>query len=121
MDVIIQMATVEPQFESNSYNILAMNPLGGGFNLSAAGGSTAASPAEQPLPRELTFTSDSLMSVIAYSILLVVAAVGNLTVLAALLRHSRRRSRINLFILHLSIADLIVTFGEYAPFLLLLK
>ena len=63
-----------------------------------------------PLPRELTFTSDSLISVIAYSVLFVIATVGNLTVFVTLFRNRRRRSRVNLFIMHLSIADMIVTF-----------
>ena len=62
------------------------------------------------LPREMTFSSDNLMSVIAYSCLFVIAAVGNLTVFITLFRTRRRKSRVNTFIMHLSIADLIVTF-----------
>ena len=61
-------------------------------------------------PRELKFNGDSLISVITYSALFVVAAVGNLTVFTILFRNRRRRSRVNLFIMHLSVADMIVTF-----------
>lgn len=62
------------------------------------------------VPREISFSSDNLMSVIAYSCLFVIAAVGNLTVFITLFRTRRRKSRVNCFIMHLSIADLIVTF-----------
>ncbi|XP_074651683.1 adipokinetic hormone/corazonin-related peptide receptor variant I-like [Tubulanus polymorphus] len=62
------------------------------------------------LPREISFNEENLVSVIAYSCLFIVAAVGNLTVFITLFRNRQRRSRVNLFIMHLSIADLIVTF-----------
>ncbi|CAG9865443.1 unnamed protein product [Phyllotreta striolata] len=45
-----------------------------------------------------------------YTVLFVVAAIGNLTVFVSLLRSRRRKSRISLMITHLTIADLIVTF-----------
>lgn len=48
--------------------------------------------------------------ILIYSILFVIAAAGNSTVFTALLRNRHRKSRINLLILHLAIADLIVTF-----------
>ena len=38
------------------------------------------------LPKEIQFTEDGLVSVIAYSILFVIAAVGNLTVFITLFR-----------------------------------
>ena len=63
-----------------------------------------------PMPREMTFSSDNLMSVIAYCCLFVIAAIGNLTVFITLFRTRRRKSRVNCFIMHLSMADLIVTF-----------
>lgn len=62
------------------------------------------------LPRELFFNSDSAVSIVAYSCLFVIAFVGNLTVFWTLIRKNRRKkSRLNLFILHLCIADLTVT------------
>ena len=63
-----------------------------------------------PLPKELYFTDDSAVSVIAYCCLFVVAACGNLTVFITLFRNRSVRSRVNLFIMHLAIADLLVTF-----------
>ncbi|ESP00340.1 hypothetical protein LOTGIDRAFT_140886 [Lottia gigantea] len=62
------------------------------------------------LPRELTFNDDSLVSVITCSCLFIIAACGNLTVFITLFRNRNIKSRVNLFIMHLSIADLIVTF-----------
>ena len=61
------------------------------------------------IPAALKFSDDGLMSVVAYSILFVVAATGNLTVFLTLVRH-RKKSRVNWFIMHLAIADIIVTF-----------
>lgn len=73
-------------------------------------GNTTGQTTALPLPREMTFNDDSLVSVIAYVCLFVVAASGNLTVFIALFRSRRMKSRVNLFIMHLSIADLIVAF-----------
>lgn len=63
-----------------------------------------------PLPKHLYFTDDNIVSVAAYSCMFVVAACGNLTVFITLFRNRRVKSRINLFIMHLAISDLIVTF-----------
>lgn len=62
------------------------------------------------LPRDMTFNDDSVVAVAAYTCLFAVAACGNLTVFITLFRNRHVKSRVNLFILHLSIADLIVTF-----------
>ena len=62
------------------------------------------------LPVDMRFNDDSLIAVVAYSILFVISAFGNLSVFITLFRNGRRRSRMNKFILHLTIADLIVTF-----------
>ena len=58
----------------------------------------------------MVFNDTALFTVIVYSVLFVIAACGNLTVFITLFRNRHRRSRVNLFILHLSTADLIVTF-----------
>lgn len=63
-----------------------------------------------PLPKELYFNDDSAVSVIAYSCLFLVAACGNLTVFITLFRNRNVKSRVNMFIMHLAIADLLVTF-----------
>lgn len=62
------------------------------------------------LPKELIFTEDALVPTIAYPCLFVIAAGGNLIVLITLLRSRGCKSRVNVFIMHLTIADLIVAF-----------
>nr|KAG5697747.1 hypothetical protein BaRGS_006269 [Batillaria attramentaria] len=62
------------------------------------------------MPQEMTFSDDTLVSVIAYPCLFLVASVGNLIVLVTLWRSQGYKSRVNLFIMHLSVADLIVAF-----------
>ena len=62
------------------------------------------------LPKIFYFTDNNAVSVITYSCLLVIAACGNLTVFITLFRNRGHKSRINMFIMHLAIADLIVTF-----------
>ncbi|KAK3097808.1 hypothetical protein FSP39_013396 [Pinctada imbricata] len=62
------------------------------------------------IPNELRFNDDNLLAVISYTCMFVVAACGNLTVFITLFRNRHVKSRVNQFILHLSIADLIVTF-----------
>lgn len=45
-----------------------------------------------------------------YSALLVIGAVGNVAVFISLVRSRRRKSRVNLLMTHLVVADMIVTF-----------
>lgn len=45
-----------------------------------------------------------------YSVLFIIGAVGNVAVFFALIRSRRRKSRVNLLMTHLVVADLIVTF-----------
>lgn len=66
------------------------------------------SETQQGIPEELTHIN--MTNLIAYSILFPLAAIGNLLVLVALFRSRHRKSRVNLMILHLSLADMIVTF-----------
>ena len=68
------------------------------------------SDVEGALPPDMTFNEQRKMAVIAYSTLFVIAAISNLTVFITLFRNRHRKSRVNLFIMHLSAADLIVTF-----------
>nr|XP_024215229.1 gonadotropin-releasing hormone II receptor-like [Halyomorpha halys] len=62
------------------------------------------------LPKDLVFNNNHLVVIIVYSILFVIAAIGNLTVFITLVRGRHRKSRISLMITHLSVADLCVTF-----------
>ncbi|KAJ1530411.1 hypothetical protein ONE63_005319 [Megalurothrips usitatus] len=59
----------------------------------------------------MTFNSGHVVAIIFYPILMVISAVGNITVFVILLRRRKKgRSRINSMLMHLSIADLLVTF-----------
>ncbi|GFQ90132.1 gonadotropin-releasing hormone receptor [Trichonephila clavata] len=62
------------------------------------------------LPDYLTFNDDSIREVILYSLMFILGACGNTPVFIALIRNRHRKSRVNLMIMHLAIADLIVTF-----------
>lgn len=65
---------------------------------------------ELRLPLEMTFNEGHVVSIVTYSILMVIAAVGNITVLVILLKRRRSiRSRINTMVMHLAIADLMVS------------
>ena len=65
---------------------------------------------ELPIDNPEDLTNINMTNLIAYSILFPIAAVGNLLVLVALFRSRHRKSRVNLMILHLSLADMIITF-----------
>lgn len=64
------------------------------------------------IPREIGFSEDNLISIITYSVLFLVSACGNLTVFVVLCCGEKGNGhlRVNLFVTHLTIADLIVTF-----------
>ena len=62
------------------------------------------------LPNEMKFGDQNVITVAAYTVLLIIAASGNLTVFITLCRNKVQKPRINLYILHLSVADLFVTF-----------
>lgn len=62
------------------------------------------------LPDEMKFGEHNIITIVAYSILFVVAASGNLTVFITLFRNRGAKARVNLYIMHLATADLIVTF-----------
>ncbi|KAL4711017.1 hypothetical protein ACJJTC_017982 [Scirpophaga incertulas] len=59
---------------------------------------------------ETVVPSPDQFVVAVYSVLLGAGAIGNVTVFASLLRSRRRKSRVNLLMTHLVIADMIVTF-----------
>ncbi|KAF4527498.1 hypothetical protein B566_EDAN015435, partial [Ephemera danica] len=59
----------------------------------------------------MRFNEGHVLSIATYSVLLVISATGNITVLSLLLQRRRKaHSRINTMLLHLAIADLLVTF-----------
>ncbi|XP_048733128.1 adipokinetic hormone/corazonin-related peptide receptor variant I-like isoform X2 [Ostrea edulis] len=65
---------------------------------------------DEVLPMDLVFTDENMVTIVAYTCMFIVAACGNLTVFITLFRNRNIKSRVNQFIFHLSIADLVVTF-----------
>ncbi|KAM8860416.1 arginine vasopressin receptor 1Aa [Synchiropus picturatus] len=55
------------------------------------------------------------MEILALSVTLVVAVIGNVSVLLAVRNTKRKTSRMHLFIKHLSLADLVVAFFQVLP------
>ncbi|XP_050431723.1 adipokinetic hormone/corazonin-related peptide receptor variant I isoform X2 [Adelges cooleyi] len=66
---------------------------------------------ETSLPYDLRFNDGHMLAIITYSILMVISAIGNITVLTIILKRKRKAgTRIHAMLMHLAIADLIVTF-----------
>nr|ALM88324.1 neuropeptide receptor A28 [Chilo suppressalis] len=59
---------------------------------------------------DITIPAPEQFVVAVYSVLLVAGAIGNVAVFASLLRSRRRKSRVNLLMTHLVVADMMVTF-----------
>lgn len=69
-----------------------------------------AAPSNDSQFEDIRFHDGHLVSIVTYSILLVISTVGNLTVLTAIWRRRRKsRTRINTMLMHLAIADLSVS------------
>lgn len=60
-------------------------------------------------PAELLMQQKHVFSIVMYSLLFVVAAPANVSVIVTLLNKRKRIKRLNLMLLHLAIADLIVS------------
>jgi len=60
------------------------------------------------LPIELRFNDGHLVTIITYSILMVISAIGNISVLT-IIKKRKSKSRIQNLVMHLSIADLFVS------------
>lgn len=60
---------------------------------------------------ETSVLRDQSPVLVTYSILLAVGGVGNVAVLVALARSRRRKSRVDLLMTHLALADVCVTCG----------
>lgn len=80
-------------------------------NWSIASESNCTEGGEMVLPIDMRFNDGHVLSIVVYSILMVFSAIGNITVLVLILRRRRKNpSRINTMLMHLAIADLLVTF-----------
>ena len=65
---------------------------------------------DEQLPIDMTFNEGHVVSIATYSVLMVVSACGNVSVLASLLkRRHRSNPRVTLMLIHLAIADLLVS------------
>lgn len=62
------------------------------------------------LPLDMQFNHGHMVSITVYSVLMVISATGNLTVLTQLMRRRRakRASRLDVLLMHLAVADLMV-------------
>ena len=61
------------------------------------------------LPPDMQFSSANVISICGYGILFIVSSMANLTVLNILVRrYKKTKSRVNLLLIHLAIADLLV-------------
>ncbi|XP_044019876.1 gonadotropin-releasing hormone II receptor isoform X1 [Aphidius gifuensis] len=61
------------------------------------------------LPIDMRFNEGHVVSIVTYSILMIISITGNTTVLYLILQRRRRnRSRINTMLMHLAVADLLV-------------
>lgn len=66
---------------------------------------------EVELPIDMRFNEGHIVSIVFYSVLMIISAIGNTTVLVLIMRRKRvPKSRIHTMLMHLAIADLLVTF-----------
>ena len=64
------------------------------------------------------FNEGHVVSIVIYSVLMIVSAIGNTTVLVLITRRKRvLKSRIHVMLMHLAIADLFVSIQSYQRFL----
>ena len=62
------------------------------------------------LPIDMRFNEGHVVSIVIYSVLMIVSAIGNATVLVLITRRKRvLKSRIHVMLMHLAIADLLVS------------
>ncbi|XP_023939972.2 adipokinetic hormone/corazonin-related peptide receptor variant I [Bicyclus anynana] len=68
--------------------------------------------ATEEMPLEMQFNHGHMVSITVYSVLMMISATGNLTVLSQLVKRKRmgRASRLDVLLMHLAVADLMVTF-----------
>jgi len=66
------------------------------------------------LPDDMRFNDGHVVTIFTYSILMMISAVGNITVLiTTIIRKRKSKSRIHTLVMHLSIADLFVSTREH--------
>lgn len=69
---------------------------------------------ESSLSYEMRFNEGHVVTIVTYSILMVISAIGNITVLSIILKRRRKAgTRIHAMLMHLAIADLLVSTSLY--------
>ncbi|KRT85046.1 hypothetical protein AMK59_2085 [Oryctes borbonicus] len=62
------------------------------------------------LPLDMRFNDGHVLSIVVYSVLMVFSAIGNITILVLIIRRRKKApSRITTTLMHLAIADLLVS------------
>lgn len=62
------------------------------------------------LPLDMRFNDGHIVTIVTYSILMMISAAGNITVLImTIIRRQRSKSRIHTLVMHLALADLLVS------------
>lgn len=65
------------------------------------------------LSYEMQFNEGHVVTIVTYSILMVISAIGNITVLSIILKRRRKAgTRIHAMLMHLAIADLLVSYSH---------
>lgn len=76
-------------------------------------GTGESTPNATNLTYDMVFNEGHVITIVTYSILMVISAIGNITVLSIILKRRRKAgTRIHAMLMHLAIADLLVSF-EY--------
>lgn len=71
---------------------------------------------ESNLPYDMRFNEGHVVAIVTYSILMVISAIGNITVLTIILKRRRKAgTRIHAMLMHLAIADLLVSARPVFP------
>lgn len=66
------------------------------------------------LPIDMRFNEGHIVSIVFYSVLMIISAIGNTTVLILITCRKRvSKSRIHIMLMHLAIADLLVSITRY--------
>lgn len=86
---------------SQAYTATPKMPLQSAFN---------GTDVYQNLPHDLSFNEGHVVTIVTYTILIIISTIGNVTVLTAMWRRRKKsRTRINTMLMHLAIADLLVS------------
>ncbi|GAB6019026.1 hypothetical protein CHUAL_000655 [Chamberlinius hualienensis] len=82
-----------------------------GCNISGVTATNTTNSSNVTITEDMKFNDSHVIAIATYSVLIVLSAVGNFTVLISLCQKQRqRKSRVNTLLIHLAVSDLMVTF-----------